>query len=103
MVLAGEGLCQPGGKGGGRIQPPDSDRGCGHLRDSTEESSVTELFSWPLQRDAGKRRARVSSDVCKRDARRLVLLRQRIRSIRSHGKPASAPPKLTKDDGPPPI
>src|ERR1700680_5316755 len=67
MVLAGERAWQPGGESVRGIQRPDSGRGCRHLRSGAEEPALPQLLAWALQRDTGKRRARVPSDVCGMD------------------------------------
>ena len=51
------------GQGVGGIQRPDSNRRRRHLRGRAEESSSRKLLPRALQREAGKRRARLSPDV----------------------------------------
>ena len=63
MVFAGEGSRRAGGEGLGRVQRPDSDRRCRHLRNRAEESALAQLFARALQREAGKRRACLPSHV----------------------------------------
>ena len=49
------------------IQRRDTDGRRRHLRSRAEESALAQLPAWPLQREAGKRRPRVSSHVRRGD------------------------------------
>src|SRR6202011_5266731 len=84
MVLAGERAWQLGGESVRGIQRPDSGRGCRHLRSGAEEPALPQLLAGTLQRDTGKRRARVPSDVCGMDGRDSprISSRKRRRMIR---------------------
>src|SRR5882672_5924278 len=67
MVSSGKRRGQPGRKGVGELQRPDPDGRRRHLRNRAEKSVLAQLPARPLQREAGKRCARIPPHVRRGD------------------------------------
>src|SRR5208282_1956241 len=72
MVFAGERTQCSSRKSFRRLQPSNTDRRCSNLRNRAEKPAFAQLFSGPLQRQAGERCARIPSHVRRGNEKRVT-------------------------------